>query len=340
VVDLNATPPFQAGVNYWVISTVYDGGTDANATIATATQTTLNNAYVASMSGAAIDTDRWASYSPGFYQDNALYFGYTQKNPSSANWRRGGVLRLVTNEDPNPANWTLSKVFESSGSLIGSRVGPISTGIARLQDRKNHNLWLYFGTGRYYYSKDDFNTARQLFGIKEPCYKNAAPFYDTIDPACAVKYTPGQETDQTSGTATVNNVGWSILLEGITTDANGDQLGAERVITDPVAMTNGAVFFTSYKPNSNFCQFGGYSYLWAVKYDTGGQAPDAALQGKALVQVSTGEFKEINLSTVFTDKGYRRMGTAMTGKPPEDPPPIISKSNNKPVKRIIHLQER
>ncbi len=79
--------------------------------------------------------------------------------------------------------------------------------------------------------------------------------------------------------------------------------------------------------------------MWAVKYDTGTQAPASALMGKALVQVSTGEFKQIDLSSAFNDKFNRRMGTAMTGKPPADAPPIISKSKNKPVKRILHMQE-
>jgi hypothetical protein len=28
----------------------------------------------------------------------------------------------------------------------------------------------------------------------------------------------------------------------------------------------------------------------------------------------------------------------MVGKPPNDPPPIVSSSGNKPLKRVIHMQ--
>jgi type IV pilus assembly protein PilY1 len=135
--------------------------------------------------------------------------------------------------------------------------------------------------------------------------------------------------------------GWYITLDSKNESDPNNILGGERAITDPVAMTNGAVFFTTYKPNNDFCQYGGSSYMWAVKYDTGTAAPSAALQGKALIQVSTGEFKQVDLSTAFNDSAThnRRMGTAMIGKPPTDPPPIVSKSGNKPVKRYIHIQE-
>jgi type IV pilus assembly protein PilY1 len=80
--------------------------------------------------------------------------------------------------------------------------------------------------------------------------------------------------------------------------------------------------------------------MWAAKYDTGATPLASSLQGKALVQVSTGSFEEIDLSTAFTQKGGRRMGTPMTGKPPGDPPPIVTRANLRPVKKIIHIQER
>lgn len=353
VVDLNATPPLVQNTNYWVIDKLADN-------------TQIPNAFVASLANATIDTDRWNKSSPGYYQDDALYFGYVAANQypltTSTTWTTGGVLRLVTGEDPNPANWKLTKVIDG--------IGPITTGIARLQDRKYHNLWLYFGTGRYYFSQDDNSNGRRLYGVKEPCYKvtvthadGSVTKDDIDDNNCSTKLSAANLTNQDSASnATVTNDGWFIDLDGEDTTNN---FGAERVITDPVAMTNGAVFFTTFKPTSDVCSFGGNSYLWAVKYDTGLQAPCAALEGKALLQVSTGSFEEVNLSSAFDadcpppkgphpppppidpppphgDPGYkygRRTAAPMTGKPPADPPPIISKSNLKPVKRIIHVQE-
>ena len=132
--------------------------------------------------------------------------------------------------------------------------------------------------------------------------------------------------------------GWNIDLDEFTSD-----VGAERVVTDTVALINGTVFFTSFKPTLDICGYGGNSFLWGVKYDTGGVPPANALTGKALIQLSTGEFRELNLSEVLIDKGNRRTGetgtNAMTGKPPSDAPPIVSNSQNKPLKKILHIQE-
>ena len=318
IVELTATPPFVLGTNYWVISTLADG-------------TTLNDAFVSSVSNSTTDADRWLPSRPGNYQDDALYFGYVQASStpiiSTTKWRNGGVLRLMTKEDPNPANWKLSKVIDG--------IGPVTTSIARLQDRKNHNLWLFFGDGRYYYAGENMTTGRRLYGLKEPCYTSS----DALDPNCTTKKVLTDLTDQTniaSASTTISNSGWRIDLAARDFVNN---LGAERVITDPVAMNNGAVFFTTFMPTADACKFGGNSYLWATRYDTGLVAPSSALQGKALLQVSTGSFEEIDLGTAFTAQGGRKTAMALTGKPPGDPPPIVSNSTLKPVKRIIQIQE-
>ena len=82
--------------------------------------------------------------------------------------------------------------------------------------------------------------------------------------------------------------------------------GAERVITDTVSTTSGCVFFTSYKPYVDVCSIGGKSFLWTVRYNTGGTC---ALRGKALLQVSTGSIEQIDLP-------LGRKSDAMEGAPP------------------------
>jgi type IV pilus assembly protein PilY1 len=315
----------------------------ATGTLVRTITTTITNAFAGSMIGGSIDTDRGNPLSSGNYQDDAIYVGYVQANSdpitSSTTWTNGGVVRLTTastsnteSDDPNDASnpWKWSKVIYD--------IGPVTTQIARLQDKKNKNLWLYFGTGRYYYRQggtlDDFDGPRALYGIKEPCYNTTANPGDIIDKTCTAARTETL-TNQSGTPSATTGVGWVINLDGATTD-----YGAERVVTDTVALTNGAVFFTSFMPTTDPCGFGGNSYMWGVKYDTGGQLPEAALQQKALIQLSTGEFKQQDLSTALTDKSRRRMGTPMTGKPPTDAPPILSKSGNKPIKRILHIQER
>ncbi|KAF0219003.1 MAG: type IV pilus assembly protein [Geobacteraceae bacterium] len=311
--------------------------------------TGIKNAYAGAITGGVIDTDRWDKDSPGNYQDDAIYIGYVQANSdpvtSTTTWTNGGVLRLIITHDYNPNNaptnatWKLSKVIDG--------IGPVTTNIVKLQDRKNHKLWLYFGTGRYYYNQDDNAGQRRIFAVKEKCYKEIATHtsgsstkddIDDNDATCSG--TPLVLTDldnrtTPSDTAVAN--GWYINLDG---EDTVNSFGAERVITDPVALTNGAVYFTTFKPTTDVCSFGGNTFMWGVKYDTGSEIPDNAKKGKALIQVSTGSFEEIDLKDAFTAMDGRKMGTPMIGKPPSDPPPIISNSSLKPVKKIIHVQER
>lgn len=312
--------------------------------------TDIDNAFAGAMLGGSIDADRWDGSATGNYQDDAIYIGYTKE--VSGSWTGGGVGRLmidpVTTGQPDAdyiaqaSNFKWSKVLDD--------IGPVTNSIARLQDKQNKNLWLFFGTGRYFYrdsvSIDDRDSRRALFGIKEPCYNTAAKPGNYLDPTCTAAQS-GTIVNQTSLVTTVagTNGGWRIDLDNSTTAGVGGATtseGAERVVTDTVALTSGSVFFTTFKPSLDICGYGGNSFLWGVKYTTGGQAAANALQGKALIQLSSGEFKEVNLATAFTDAGTlnRRMTTPMTGKPPSDAPPIVTNSQNRPLKKILHIKER
>jgi len=101
------------------------------------------------------------------------------------------------------------------------------------------------------------------------------------------------------------------------------------------------------RPYGDDCAIGGRTFLWAVRYNTGG-APAYALQGKALMQVSTASVEQLDLNEAFTrtisgaDSSLHRGGRrsfALEGVPPTaqglsllSPPP--------PVKRILHMKER
>jgi type IV pilus assembly protein PilY1 len=323
VVDLGATVdaahPFVLNTNYWVIDTG------------------ITEAFGGSLVSGAIDTDRWSSGSDGNYQDDVVYVGYTKKRTESIgvySWTDGGVGRLLTKESTNPSDWTFSKVIDG--------IGPVTTGISRLQDRTNKKLWLYFGTGRFFYTGDDSLSAsynqRYLMGVQDLCYTTS----NKIDPACSInQMTISNLKNQTTSISTaldpLTEKGWYVALDA-KDDTNG--LGAERSITDSVALTNGGVFYTTFKPTTDVCKYGGYSYVWGFNYATGGAAVPAALTGKVLVQVSTGAFEEISLNTALTGSSGRKMGTPMVGKPPADAPPIVSNASNKPPKKILHLQEK
>jgi len=317
--------------------------------------TPINNAFAGSLTTNSIDTDRWASNSNGYYSDDAVYIGYTQFDAGTGKWDKGGVLRLTTNDWNDPTsttpgqNWTLSPLI--------SGTGPVTTAITKLQDTTNNNLWIYFGTGRFYYNGDDTSTSTQaIYGVREPCYstfnttlatQRAGGTVNHIDATCTATVDQTKLVDQTgtsssapSATLSGTASGWLVNLD----PSDSNDL-TERIISDPTASTAGAVFFTSFKPISSVCAYGGLSYVWALGYNTGGLPPAAAMTGQALLQVSTGQLQQISLSTAFTDPNGnmryngRRLAAPVNGMPPTSQG-LALVGNPKPVKKIIHIREK
>jgi hypothetical protein len=312
----------------------------------------IPNAFAGSMLNSTIDTDL-------DYQDDAIYIGYVKK-AGDGTWTQGGVGRIQTKEDTDPSNWVWSKVIDD--------IGPVTSSVTRLQNNKYHILWLYFGTGRYYYeiltNVDDQDSRRTLIGIKEPCFTSTNTLDSTCtttrifcstpcsDSTCSGPSTCGDLSNVTPignvpAETTANSAsfkGWYIGLDpsgNYTYNEGGTNVTrayrAERVITDPLSTTSGLVFFTTYKPYNDVCAYGGKSFLWAVRYTTGG-APGALLKGVALLQVSTGSIEQVNLSTAFTEAGGRKT-SALEGVPPTAQG-LSLLSQPPPVKRVIHMRER
>jgi type IV pilus assembly protein PilY1 len=305
--------------------------------------TGIQNAFAGSMINSTADFDL-------DYTDDVLYVGYVKANGGT--WNQGGVGRLQTNGSVNPYDWKWNGVIDN--------IGPVTSSVVRLQNNITQTNWLFFGTGRYYYflpsdpnapntpGYDDPTAQRRLYGIKEPCFVNG-----TITPNCITSVGTASLTDRSTASSTaITNSGWFINLDTNTTSISYDNTGAqsylaERVITDPLATTAGVVLFTTLRPYNGSCAVGGRTFLWAVQYDTGG-VPPFALQGKAMMQVSTASVEQLDLGTAFSksvpgaDASLHRGGRrsySMEGVPPTAqglsllvPPP--------PVKRILHMKER
>lgn len=329
-------------------------------TVVRTIDTGIANAFAGTLTSSWIDTDRSNTSSNGYYSDDAVYIGYVRKctvtdtDCTTGTWTKGGVLRLLTRESDDPASTDVTKQWKLS--TVMDSTGPVTTSITKLQDRVNHTLWLYLGTGRFYYKNDDPSTTLQtIYGIKEPCYSTANRTMQTvvaggtlndIDQNCTDAVSGAlvdQSGDSAAPAATLSSSapGWKIVL-----DAKDDTNGflTERIITDPLASANGAVFFTSFKPSSDLCKYGGNSLLWAVRYDTGATPPASAMQGKALMQVSTGAFAEIKLSDAFKNPGStrydgRRLATPITGVPPTAQGLSLF-SNPPPAKKLLHVREK
>lgn len=318
--------------------------------------TGLTNAFAASLTANSIDTDKWNPSAPGYYSDDAIYIGYTQLNPATGLWNQGGVLRLTTSDMPygtNPATgspaWTLSTLI--------SGTGPVTTAITKLQDTTNNTLWIYFGTGRFYYNGDDPSTTPEtLYGVKDPCYstynnginQRAGGTQNHMDSICtaSVQNTvanplvnqSGSSTAAPAATLPASASGWSITLDAADTNDM-----TERIISDPTANPNGTVFFTSFKPNPSPCAYGGNSYIWALGYNTGAAPPSSAMQGQALVQVSTGVLQQVSLATAFASSNPRyngrRLASPIAGAPPTSQG-LALVALPKPARKIMHYQEK
>ncbi len=313
--------------------------------------TGISNAFAGSMINTVADFNL-------DYQDDAVYVGYVKEDSSSGAWTQGGVGRLVTKAGispsfGDPSVWGFSKVIDN--------VGPVTSAVARLQNNTYDVSWIFFGTGRYFFelppqgsatapTVDDETGQRQLFGVKEPCFT-----LGNVITSCTTTVLSSSLTDVTSigsvpAEGVANSAGFSGWVVDLDSPGNysydntaARSFRSERVITDPLATTAGLVFFTTYKPYGDACALGGKSFLWAMRYNTGGAPTQAMLKGKALVQVSTASVEQLDLSTAFQgDSTLHRGGRrtfAIEGVPPTaqglsllSPPP--------PVKRLMHIRER
>ncbi len=328
----------------------------------------IDNAFAGPMALSTVDVPNPSTNIPD-YRDDVVYAPYARKCLSTDNaatcppgtWTGGGIARIITANDTNPENWSWSVVIDG--------VGPVTTSIGKLLKKKlcyvktssttspEGCLWLYGGTGRYFYKKtaemDDRDSERQIFGIKEPCYSSIAN-----GSLCTLSVQPSNITDVTTSwpSATTANsdafYGWNILLgdsAGNCADKDLDPVacsdptvfyGAERVVTNTVAAGQGVVFFTSLKPYTGQCPLGGKSFIWAVNYNTGGTPAAAALKGEALLQLSTGAIAKLDLSTIFTDKGGRKTSNATTSLEGigGGAPTILGAPAA--VKKVVHIRER
>ena len=306
--------------------------------------TGIQNAFGATLNNAVIDLDT-------DYQDDVVYIGYTKKDNTTSTWTKGGVLRLITvsgstnRESINPNEWTIKDLIDTSVLSIG----PITTSVDRMLDTVNLNLWIFFGTGRYFYKNDALQSREIIYGVKDPCYSGSL---GTIDPSCTAKVTSLTDAT-TTPPGTVTNDGWYIRLDCAYNDTScsGDKApdgyGSERVITNPYSSPTGGVYFITFSPTSEVCGYGGSTYLWVVDYKTGGIAPEEELKTKVLLQLSTGEIKELSLQEALVEKkpsgsgsnapGRRTLG--LRGLPPLGEGMVVI-DTPEPLREIIWIKEQ
>jgi len=333
------------GTNYWV----FDSG--------------IANAFAGDLTDTVIDVDRWNSSANGYYSDDVVYIGYTKPlaGTSPVEWTDGGVLRLLTNDSLDPADWTLSTMIDG--------IGPVTSSPTKLQDRNNGKMWLFFGTGRYFYKttsgQDDPTNSRHLLGVMETCYDGGTNKMNS-GIISGAKQGCGQTAPATLGfgdlqdqsttivtTLPSGKKGWFITLDPPGNYAMGAQMttaayDAERVTTNTTAAFNGVVTYTTFKPTDDLCGYGGSTLVWLVDYLSGGVPPASTMKGKLLVQLSGGEFVTLDLATATKagndatqqTRGDRRIRADLAGHGIAGGRGGSLQSLSKPVRRILQIMEK
>ncbi len=137
--------------------------------------------------------------------------------------------------------------FPPSKSLLFETDQPIQAEPVLTVDY-NNDVFLYFGTGKYIDPIDFIDVSLQTFYcIIDKHNLNSVSKYDLVDQT------------NTINPITAADRGWYVDLVS----------GAGERVVEPDALVAGVVYFTSFKPMAERCQFGGFSWLYAMDFRNG-----------------------------------------------------------------------
>jgi len=151
----------------------------------------------------------------------------------------GSLWRMETGGDPDPANWSKTELYEGTDNITADPVAAYGP---------DGDVYLYFGSGSYMEDADMVTV--------DPQY-----FFCVYDNHSGGRVTKGDLINQTSTIHDItSSAGWYVEL--------WNEIG-ERV-TEQAAVVAETVIFTSFAPTLDACVAGGTSYLYQMKYDSGG----------------------------------------------------------------------
>ncbi|MFH1137852.1 MAG: PilC/PilY family type IV pilus protein [Pseudomonadota bacterium] len=230
------------------------------------------------------------------YNVDTGYVGEAYWDDENSTWK-GMVYRFRSVDADgtyltNPAEWTFTPLITTDG--------PVTASPAVSFDAKS-NLWVYYGTGRFYSPADKADTTTQYFyGVKDPYYNTGSSgLYDEEgedDKPIPSEVTPDSltlfnstgvnvYTDRTVDGAGDGIDTWSKLLQAMngydgwryTLGYESANIG-ERVLNKPTVL-GGVVFDTTFVPNDDPCAFDGNSNLLGLYYETGTAYVDEVFTG-------------------------------------------------------------
>lgn len=260
-------------------------------------------------------------YYDGDYSDDLILIGETYGASSPTETGNGRMLRISIRGDDDsdsfdpssfhyktdPVSWEMGVLTDKYDVIegvdgSGNTLPPVTAGINAALDNLG-NVWIYFGTGRFYNEQDKIDCPEQLFlGVIDEFWKygdtdvyngNTAVTNLTVD-ADVNGY------EMIFVKVILNGVErWSfdrIELNGVPTGLSFDDLiydlkdekgwfkrlnfeyyegdppiygnCSDRVLDQPRILA-GMVLFTGFRPEDDICSYGGNSYLYGLYYETG-----------------------------------------------------------------------
>jgi type IV pilus assembly protein PilY1 len=164
--------------------------------------------------------------------------------------------------DPTLNPWLMSTLLSTDAPITASAAASID---------EDENIWVYFGTGKYYDNSDQTDTSTQYFyGIKDSCAYGVCNGADEVIStdlynASSIVVKTNKEVEGAAALTWddfVNEVqvkdGWYLNL-----DTTG-----ERVLNRP-SILGGLVIFSTFIPDADVCSFGGTGKFYALYYETG-----------------------------------------------------------------------
>lgn len=225
-----------------------------------ALETSFSTGMTNSFMGDAINVDGTLDF-----KSDLAYIGNSYQ--SGGIWR-GNMYRLSIQNQFDPANWVLSKLYEANP-------GPI-TSAATVAFGTNNKLWVYFGTGRYYTPSDAADTSQQRFyGIKDPCWDDVTRTCVTTITDTTLRDTTGIQvfTDASVTNAGTDTTFNDLYASSLTYDGWYYSLRSKERVLNKSAVLGGSVLFTTFIPNTDPCSAGGNSYVWNLFFETGSSHP-------------------------------------------------------------------
>jgi Tfp pilus tip-associated adhesin PilY1 len=225
------------------------------------------NSFVSDIVSVDLDLD---------YKTDVVYFGIVK----DFDVYKGKMRRIVIEDDLNPDHW-------DSDSTLFDAQKPITSAPAIGRD-KDGNVWVYFGTGRFFNRADiTYSDQQSFYGIKEPqsggvltwASVDKSKLFDSSDVVvfegglvmcddgagnmidCATisdANSDGKDDFDELLSAVDAKKGWYLDFA----QANERNLGQATLLGDILT-------FTTYMPDSDACEFEGFSNLYALYYRTG-----------------------------------------------------------------------